>query len=131
MRYLRGKAKELTSIKLGIVINHKHDFPLKHVVVHKPATYPRYALVVLHLFELAGEQACGCGGGGHGFLPSCLPVQVYVCGRVAVEVGCGRVRGIGAARTRRVKLGSSVRKPLSTAKSEEGKIHASKGGVEA
>jgi hypothetical protein len=54
-----------TSVELCVVINHKHHLPLKHVAVHQAAAYARYALVVLHLLELARQQACRSRRGCH------------------------------------------------------------------
>lgn len=47
-----------TSIKLGVVVNHQHDLPFEDIVVHQPAADTRYALVVLHLLELARQESC-------------------------------------------------------------------------
>ena len=47
-----------TSIEFCVVVNHQHDLPLEHVVFHQTAAYSGYALVVLHLLELASQQPC-------------------------------------------------------------------------
>ena len=37
------------SIEFCVVIDHKHDFPLKNIVVHQSTADAWYVLVVLHL----------------------------------------------------------------------------------
>ena len=37
-----------TSIKFGIIVDHKCDLPLEHIVIHKPAAYARDVLVTVH-----------------------------------------------------------------------------------
>ena len=54
-----------TSVELGVVIDHEHDLPFKHVVVHDSTAYARYVLVILHLLELARKKACGGGRRSH------------------------------------------------------------------
>jgi len=56
----------LTAVEFAVVTDHEHDLPFKDVIVHKPTADSRNVLVVLHLFELAGKQACSGRGGGHG-----------------------------------------------------------------
>jgi len=48
-----------TSVVFTVVTDHEHDFPLKYVVIHKPAGDPWQVLRSLHVFELPAEEA-GC-----------------------------------------------------------------------
>lgn len=59
-------AEEASTVVLCFVVDHEHDFPLEDVGVDQPAGDAGYALVVLHLLELAGKEAGGGGGGRHG-----------------------------------------------------------------
>lgn len=60
-------AEEAAAVEFGVVVDHEHDFPLEDVVIDETAGYAGYVLVVLHLLELAGEEAGGGGGRrGHG-----------------------------------------------------------------
>jgi hypothetical protein len=50
---------ERTSVVFYVIVDHQHDFPLKHIVVHKPAADTRYIFVIAHLLKLPGELVCG------------------------------------------------------------------------
>jgi hypothetical protein len=57
-----------TSIELCIVVNHEHHLPLKDIAVDQAAAYAGYALVILHLLELARQQPCRSRGRRHSVL---------------------------------------------------------------
>jgi hypothetical protein len=46
-----------TSVELCVVVNHEHHLPLEDIAVHQATAYAGYALVVLHLLELARQQS--------------------------------------------------------------------------
>lgn len=64
-----------TSVEFAVIRDDKHDLPLEDVVIHQSTTYPRYILVGLHLFELAGQEAGGGPVRRHGF----AELGVFVC----------------------------------------------------
>jgi hypothetical protein len=72
-----------TSVELCVIIDHKHHLPLKHIAVHQATAYARYALVVLHLLELARQQSCRSRRGCH-VVRECVgmpAVALFECGR--------------------------------------------------
>lgn len=73
-----ARAEEATAVVLGLVVDHEHDFPLEDVGVDEAAGDAGDGLVVLHLLELAGEEARGGGGGRHA-------EKGWFEGRVSVE----------------------------------------------
>lgn len=49
-----------TTIVSALIRNHEHHLPFEDTMIDQAATYARYVLVPLHLFELTAQEPCGC-----------------------------------------------------------------------
>jgi hypothetical protein len=81
----------LTTIEPAIIVDHKHDFPLKYIPVRYSTADTRYIFVSLHLFELASKQAAGCrsGHGGPLKVGQRVGIRSRVMGEMAVQARLG------------------------------------------
>lgn len=59
----KGKGEGLTAIVFAVVADHKHNFPIKDIVVYQSTRDSGEVLRCLYFLELSCEQArsaCGC-----------------------------------------------------------------------